>query len=204
MTAGASTTLSPNLRALLERIAGEGYRHAAEGISGMMGKTVTASPASIQQVALRDIPALFGGPEAEAVGIYLRSEGLLAAQFLLVVPYQKALELADLLMDQPVGTTTQMGAMERSALSEVGNLSTAFFLNAVDTVIGLGARPTPPAVMVDMLGAIIDIVISTTGGSVETVSLLHSTLLQNGQDTQAEFWMIPDATTLAEFAIKTG
>jgi chemotaxis protein CheC len=200
----AATPLSPNLRAFLEKIAGEGFRHAAEGLSGMMGRAVTAGPAAVQQVALRDIPALFGGPEAEAVGIYLRSEGLLAAQFLIAVPYQKAMELADLLMDQPVGTTTQMGNMERSALAEVGNLSTAFFLNSVDTIIGLGARPTPPAVMVDMLGAIIDIIISTTGGSVEQVSLLHSTLLQGGQDTQAELWMIPDADTLVQFAMKAG
>jgi chemotaxis protein CheC len=200
----ALTPISANLRALLEKIASEGYRHAAEGLSGMMGKNVTASPATVEQVALRDIPALFGGPEAEAVGIYLRSEGLLAAQFLIAVPYQKAMELADLLMDQPVGTTTQMGSMERSALAEVGNLSVAFFLNSVDTVTGLGARPTPPAVMVDMLGAIIDIIISTTGGSVEQVSLLHSTLIQNGVDTQAEFWMIPDADTLKQFAIKAG
>jgi chemotaxis protein CheC len=204
MTPAPSATLSPPLRALLEKIAGEGYRHAAEGMSGMMGKPVTASPASVEQVALRDIPALFGGPEAEAVGIYLRSEGMLAAQFLLAIPYLKALELADLLMDQPVGTATQMSSMERSALSEVGNLTTAFFLNAVDTVIGLGARPTPPAVIVDMLGAIIDIMIATTGGSVEQVTLLHCTLLQNGQDTQAEFWMIPDAATLVEFGRKTG
>jgi chemotaxis protein CheC len=196
--------LSPNLRAFLEKIASEGFKHAAEGLSGMMGRTVTAGPAAVQQVALRDIPALFGGPEAEAVGIYLRSEGLLAAQFLIAVPYLKAMELADLLMDQPVGTTTQMGSMERSALAEVGNLSTAFFLNSVDTFIGLGARPTPPAVMVDMIGAVIDVIISTTGGSVEAVSLLHSTLLQGGQDTQAELWMIPDADTLAQFAIKAG
>ena len=80
-------------------------------------------------VPLVDIPNVLGGPEQEAVGIYLQSEGDLVAQFVLVLPFEKACELVDLVMGQPEGTTTYLGSMERSALGEVGNITTGYFLN---------------------------------------------------------------------------
>lgn len=147
---------------------------------------------------------MFGGPESEAVGIYLRAEGEISGQFMLALPYLKALELADLLLDQAPGTTTQLGTMERSALAEVGNLTTAFFLNTVDSITGLGSRPTPPAVMVDYIGAIIDIIIATTGGVTENVLMLHASLLRDNREAQADFWLIPDAATLEMFSKKAG
>jgi len=123
---------------------------------------------------------------------------------MIALPYAKALELADLLMDQKPGTTTQLDKMERSALAEVGNLMTAYFLNTVDTIFGLGARPTPPAVMVDMIGAIIDIIIATTAVWWTRCWFLHATLLRGGRETQADFWLIPDPSTLEAFAKKAG
>jgi chemotaxis protein CheC len=123
---------------------------------------------------------------------------------MLALPYPKALELADLLLDQPAGTTTQLGQMERSALAEVGNLTTAYFLNKVDALTGLGARPTPPAVMVDMIGAIIDIIISTTGGVSENVLMLHASLVRENREAQADFWLIPDPATIDLIAQKAG
>ena len=87
---------------------------------------------------------------------------------MLVIPIQRALELVDLLMGQTIGTSKTFGSLERSALAEVGNLTATFFMNSVAKISGIGLRPTPPAVMVDMVGAILDIIIATTGGISES------------------------------------
>jgi len=132
----------------------------------------------------------------EAIGIYLRAEGGLSGQIMLIIPYQKAMELVDLMMENEPGTTQSIGSLERSALAEVGNQAGTFFLNTLAAITGRDIRPTPPAVMVDMIGAILDIIIATMGGISEHVLLLQANLENGDREVETNFWVIPDPETL--------
>lgn len=191
-----------HLRSLLEVMADEGIHHAAKGLSSMVGETLTVTRPSARLVSMAEIPNLLGGPENEAVGIYLQAAGDIAGQIMLVLPFANAMELADLLMELPPGTTRQLGALERSALAEVGNLTASFFLNSLASSTGLAARPSPPAVMVDMVGAILDIIAAASGGVGEHVLMIEAAFLRRSQEVQANFWVIPDPVTLEAFARK--
>lgn len=180
----------------IQTVAGAGIHNAARGFSGLLGHQVEVSQSKVRVVPLLEIPKLAGGLENEAVGIYLRAEGDLAGQMMLIVPYHKALEMVDLLLNQPAGTTQRLGSLERSALGEVGNLTGTFFLNTVAQITGIEIRPTPPAVMVDMVGAILDIIIATTGGVSEQVLLMDANFTCGERRVETDFWVIPDATTL--------
>ncbi len=188
------------LHSLLVVMANEGVHNAAKGISDMVGESLSVDRPLVKRVPIKEIPGLLGGPEAEAVGIYLRVEGQIGGQMMLVVPYVKALELVDLMMSVPVGTTQSMGSIERSALAELGNLTGSFFLNAVAATTGLDARPSPPAVMVDMIGAIIDIILATSDNLSETVLMLQAKFMRNGREAEVDFWIIPDRDTIEHMA----
>lgn len=181
---------------LLQVMAGEGVHRAAQGLGGMTGQPLTVAHSGVSLVKVTDLPNLLGGAENDAVGIYLRAEGGLAGQMMLIFPYTQALELADLLLEKPLGSTQQLGPMERSALSEVGNITGSYFLNAVATLVGLDTRPSPPAVVVDMVGAIIDVIIAATGGISDQILMIHSGFTHGGRDVQADFWVMPDVATL--------
>lgn len=180
----------------LENIAGRGIENAARGFSGMLGQSLSVGKFSIQKVPLTEIPIILGGPENEATGIYLRAEGDMTGQIMMIIPYQRSLELVDLLMDTPSGTTTQLGSIERSALAEVGNLTASFFLNTLSEITGFSIRPTPPAVMVDMVGAILDIIVATCGGIGDTVLLMQTKFISGDRAIETIFWVIPDTQTL--------
>ncbi len=196
MNAQTDHFFDEQLKTALHIMANEGIFNAAKGMSDMIGVEIEVSQPLVKLVPLMELPTLVGGPENEAVGIYLRSEGALSGQMLMVIPYPKALELVDLLMEVPTGTTKHLGALERSALAELGNLTGSFFLNAVDAKMGLGSRPSPPAVIVDMIGAILDILITMAEGLSESVLMIQATFSRGGRETQAEFWMVPDRNTL--------
>jgi chemotaxis protein CheC len=180
----------------LTELAAAGIKNAAKGFSGLLGRTIDVTPPVVRVVPLFDIPMLTGGPEKEAIGIYLRAEGDITGQIMLILPIQKAKELVDLLMDLEPGTTTSLGTMERSALGEVGNMTGAFFLNAVANLTNTSIRPTVPAVIVDMVGAILDIIIATTGGVSENVLLMESNFMDGDRKVETDFWVIPDSLTL--------
>ena len=182
--------------ATLTEIATAGIENAAKGFSSLLGHTITVTPPNVRVVPLFDIPLLTGGPEKEAIGIYLRAEGDITGQIMLILPIQKAMELVDLLMDLDPGSTTTLGQLERSALGEVGNMTGAFFLNAVANLTNTSIRPTPPAVIVDMVGAILDIIIATTGGVSEYVLLMESNFMDGERKVETDFWVIPDSLTL--------
>ncbi|NMC54052.1 MAG: hypothetical protein GYA48_10500 [Chloroflexi bacterium] len=188
--------LNDNLLVAMQSIVTKGVEQAAEGFSGMLGQSLIVDSPKVKLVDVTEIPSMLGGPENEAVGIYLASEGTMCSQFMLILPYQKALELVDLLMEQPTGTTEKLGSIERSALAEVGNITSTMFLNAIASQTGYSSRPTPPAVMVDMVGAILDIIVATTGGIAEKVLLLQTTFNCGERALNAEFWVVPDPTTL--------
>lgn len=185
---------------ILANMANIGIHNAAKGMSAMVGENLSVTEPTVTSVPFHKIPTLLGGPETEAVGIYLRVEGSIPGQIMMVIPYPKALELADLIMGEPPGTTTQLGTLERSALAELGNLTGSFFLNAIADQAGLPARPSPPAVIVDMVGAIMDIIIATTGFFCEEVLMVQAKFLRDGRETQADFWLIPDQHTIETIA----
>jgi chemotaxis protein CheC len=181
---------------MLKAIAGEGIQSAASGFSGMVGRKIQVGNPQAKLVPLLSIPRIVGGPDDDAVGIYLRFTGDLLGQIMMIVPYAKALELVDLLMDVPQGSTCQLGALERSALGELGNLCGSYFLNSVAKIVDASFRPSPPAVMVDMVGAILDIVVATTGGVSERVLLVQANFMDGTRCVEADFWVIPDLNAL--------
>ena len=186
------TILSEQLMAVAEA----GMHNAARGFSDMVNVNLTVTDPTVRSVPFTSVQSILGGPENEAVGIYLRSEGDLAGQFMMIVPLAKALELVDLIMGLPSPTTQTLGPLERSALAEVGYLTGSFFLNAAAAISGLEARPTPPAVVVDMIGAILDILVLTWDGVTDNILLVEATFLQGERGIKANFWVIPDHSTL--------
>jgi chemotaxis protein CheC len=188
-----------NLKLFLETTGIQGFQHAAEGLSGMLGEQIMPTRPATRMVPLVDIPNVLGGPEREAVGIYLQSEGDLVAQFVLVLPFEKACELVDLVIGEAVGTTQVLGSMERSALGEIGNITTGYFLNRVATIMHWDARPSPPAVIVDMVGAILNVVTATVAGISDEVLMLQGTFVRAGREVEVMFWIIPDANSLEMF-----
>jgi chemotaxis protein CheC len=181
---------------MLKTIAGEGITNAARGFSGMIGHKIEVSNPTLRLVPLLTIPEIVGGPEDDAVGIYLRFEGDMDGQIMMIMPYQKTLELVDLLMQVPPGATQHLGSIERSALGELGNLCGTFFLNSLAKSAGANFRPSPPAVMVDMVGAILDVVVVTAGSISERVLLMQTNFMDGPRSVEASFWVIPDMNAL--------
>jgi chemotaxis protein CheC len=181
---------------MLKSIASEGIINAAYGFSGMIGHKIEVSNPTLSLVPLMTIPQIIGSPENDAVGIYLRFEGDMVGQIMMIMSYQKSLELVDLLMELPQGSTQHLGSLERSALGELGNLCGTFFLNSLAKLAGANFRPTPPAVMVDMVGAILDVVVATAGGISEHVLLMQANFMDGTRSVETNFWVIPDMVAL--------
>ena len=166
--------------------------NAARGLSTLLGRDVTTGTVQARVVDLADISAGVGHPEDETVGIYLKMHGDLGGQALLILSLEDALNLTDILMEQGPGASTALNEIAQSALAETGHLMVAYFLNAMAVLTGEPLRPSPPAVIVDMLGSILNIIATAVGENSDKLMIIE-TILQDTQGLfQLRFWVLPD------------
>lgn len=184
----------------LDQVAVTAIKDAAEGLSAFVGEPISITPPRLQLLSLSSLPEALGGPEAVVVGIYLGFSGDSVGHVMLLLNHEDAIELIRLLMADMVDGPVGLGPVERSALGEVGNLVASLFLNSVAAVTGWSLRPTPPAVMKDMVGAILDIVAVSMGYVSDYVLVLETTFQRRERHVDALFWVIPDATALGDLS----
>lgn len=188
---------NPYLEALREQIpfqtlVHEGLKHAAVGLSGLLARSISLQSMRLTMVPLEEAAGGLGDPETLVVGILLASRSDAASRFLLVLPLETACQLVDLAMEQPGGTTQELDDLGYSVMGELGNLVVAYFLNRIAQMTHTTVMPSPPAVTVDMLGAVLDAVLLPAG-------LLHDRILLSSavfHGTDAEialsFLLVPD------------
>jgi chemotaxis protein CheC len=168
-----------------------GTRRAMSGLSQMLGAEISVVDLELRRVPVTEISNAFGGPETEAVGIYLTVSGSADGHMMLMYDPQIALAFVDLLMGQPANTTTSLTDMGRSALGEMGNLISAFFLSAIADATGLSLHPSPPEVMTDMAGALLDVVSADILATQDEAFIAETTFTAEGADVTGLFMVMP-------------
>lgn len=168
-----------------------GTRKAMAGLSQMIGSDIDVTSLTLRRVPVAEISNLFGGPDTEAVGIYLTVSGSADGHLMLMYEPKIACGFIDLLMGQPPQTTTTIDGMGRSALGEMGNIIGAFFLSAIADATGLYLTPSPPMVMTDMAGALLDVVTADILMTQDETYLAEATFLTQGHDISGVFMVMP-------------
>ncbi|OQY47605.1 MAG: hypothetical protein B6242_04625 [Anaerolineaceae bacterium 4572_78] len=174
--------------------------HAALNLSDMVGQSITIDVPGVTTVSINDMITYVGSPEAEIVGIYLLIDGELQGQALLMFSLHDAFYLIDLLMGRDVGETVELDDLSQSALAEVGNLMLAGFLNTLANISGKPLRPSPPAVVVDMLGAILNFIAASVGATSDELVFVETIFKDTDRILEGRFWILPDPSVFESSA----
>ncbi len=177
-----------------------GTDNAIAGLAEMVGQEIEVTAFRLRSVPVAEIPHIVGGPEVLSVGIYLSVSGTASGHLMLLYEPRIAHAFVDLVMGQPLGTTEELGAMEQSALGEIGNVVGAFFLSAIADATELDLRPSPPSVMTDMAGALLDVVTSEILMTRDDTFLVETAYRVAGQEVSGVFFVIP-SEELLEFLL---
>lgn len=173
-------------------IFGGGVNNAVIGLSQMAGQEIKIVEMSVKKVLVKDIPELFGGPEALIIAVYLEISGQSNGHMVVVYKPKVAYDLVDLLLGQPYGTTTELSDMERSTLGEMGNIMGSFFLNYISDTTGKRFQPSPPAVMMDMAGAVLDAALANVLAYSDSTYIVETIFGTNDRQVSGTFLVIPD------------
>jgi chemotaxis protein CheC len=169
----------------------EGTEEALSGLSRMVGKKIRITAFDLKVIPVSEVADMVGGAEKEVVSIYVGITGIATGHIMLVYPQQVAFGLVDMLMDCEYGTTRELGTLEASALAEVGNITGSFLLNSMAYNLGMRLMPTPPQVMVDMLGAVLSIPLTDIMKHRDDLFMMSTVFATEGQSIIGTLLVMP-------------
>ena len=181
-----------------------GSQNAILGLSEMVDQEIKMTAVSARQIPVDEVPDLFGGREQMAVAVYLSVTGAMDGHMFLVYPPKTAMALVDLLMGEEPGTTVEITEMEASALGEMGNIMGSFYLNALSDASGLILMPSPPAVIMDMAGAILDVALAGILTESDDALVVEAVFATEDQKITGNFLVLPSPDFLRQLSERVG
>jgi chemotaxis protein CheY-P-specific phosphatase CheC len=167
--------------------------NVAQNLTKLIGQPFEFSCLDIKLISLSSLEDFTDDSDTEAVGIYLLlMDEELPGEAMLVLAPDEAMIVVDWLLEESPGTTTYLGDLENSALSELGNQALSSFLNTIADLTCTPLRPSPPTVVVDTM-AIISKAVALSAATVTNEFLLIKTNLINYESSlKIQIWIVPD------------
>ena len=182
----------------LRELANIGSGNAATALSSMIGRSIDVSVPNTLALPLPDAVDEIGAPDSNVTSVVLPLVGDLDAVVLMLFTARDEAILCSLL---GVEAGTDIG---RSALGEVGNIIGTAYVNAFAAVTGLEVEPAPPQTATDMLGAIVETVLTENAAQYDLALLLDSDLVVENEACSFSFVLVPSAESVGELLRRLG
>jgi chemotaxis protein CheC len=212
--------LTDTQRHLLRMIFDRGAEAASQALSKWLGEEVHLAVSEVELVELAQTAELLGPADSLVAACSMGLAGRLTGLILLVFEDRSGLALVDLLMRQPVGTTTTWGDIEQSAAKETTNIVGCAYVNALAThlpgivsptldqadqiKIGGGELiPTPPTFVQEFAGSLLQFALMEQALELDQVLLIHSEFraAKQGLNLNWTLLFIPSRESLHDLAV---
>ena len=108
------------------------------------------------------------------------------------------------MMKKSIQDYMELEEMERSALTEVGNIMISTFINALSSLADIDIELTVPAFTVDMQGAIMAVPMAEYGGQSNYIMTIGGNFICNGKEIPCRLLLSPDIRSLNFLLRKLG
>jgi chemotaxis protein CheC len=110
---------------------------------------------TVQVARLEAVGPQLAPGEDPVAAVLMDMMGDLTGRTLLVFPKATVMRVAERMLRRPSGSSVALGALERSAVMEAGNILSGAYLNALADFMGLLLLPSPPTLAVDAVSAVV-------------------------------------------------
>jgi len=149
--------VSENYYDVLRKIGNIGAGNAMTALSQMLQCKVDMKVPQVRLLEFSEVGDLMGGEEQIMAGVFLGVEGDITGSMMFMVEEESARHLIRKITMGMMPEGEEFAEMGMSAMQEVGNIITGAYLNSRSTMTNLKVVPSPPAITVDMAGAILSV-----------------------------------------------
>lgn len=195
--------VTENYYDVLREIGNIGAGNAMTALSQMLQCKVDMKVPQVRLLEFQEVGEMIGGEEQIMVGVFLGVEGDITGSMMFMVEEKSARHLIQKITMGMMAEGHEFDEMGLSAMKEVGNIITGAYLNSLSTLTNLKIFPTPPALTVDMAGAILSVPAIQFGIFGDKILMIESRFYDE-IELDGYFILIPDMESYAKILAALG
>ncbi len=195
--------ITENYYDVLKELGNIGAGNAMTALSQMLQCKVDMKVPQVKLLEFSAVGDMMGGEEQIMVGVFLGVEGDITGSMMFMVEEECAKHLIRKITMGMLPEGTEFEEMGLSAMKEVGNIITGAYLNSLSTMTNLKIFSTPPALTVDMAGAILSVPAIQFGILGDKILLIQSQFYDD-MELDGYFILIPDMESYAKILTALG
>lgn len=169
-----------------------GASHASTAMSSLIRTTVTISVPDCIVCRSEKLPSSVGEADDPVVATFFQVYGKGQGNLIMIMPIETASTLADLMLGKEHVPGSPLDEDGGSAIAEMGNICTSAYLNAMAQFLGTTMLPSPPAVAMDSLHAILQLPAQLVAEQAEYVVVLKTSFVIENEIYKGCFIFLPD------------
>jgi chemotaxis protein CheC len=152
---------------------------------------ITVTLDEVRQIALEDVSAALDMGDELLTMVVLTIEGELGGNILLAFDDLSGRQLAALLLQRPVASDLEWSDLEKSALTETGNILGCAYVNALSRLIGTNLSPSPPYFIQDYGASVVQQAAMTQAATSDTLLLCEIDFRRQNEELDWRVVFIP-------------
>ena len=188
---------------VLKEIGNIGAGNAMTALAQMLQSKVDMRVPQVKLLNFSEVGEIMGGEEQIMAGVLLGVEGDITGSMMFMVEESSARHLIQKITMGMLPEGAEFEEMGLSAMKEMGNIITGAYLNALSTLTNLKIFPTPPALTVDMAGAILSVPAIQFGIYGDKILLIQSQFYDE-VELDGYFILIPDMESYSKIRTALG
>lgn len=189
---------------VLKEIGNIGSGNAASALSTMLNCDTDISVPDVKLLDFDDAVNFLGGPENVAIGMLVNLTGDISGMMLYVLQHSCASKMTSTIFGTEIEDIANMNDMERSFISEVGNIMSASYINAIASLTGLTIDISVPQMCVDMVGAILSVPAVQFAQIGNKVLFIDDRFVIDGSEVQSNMILVPEMSSLETLFSRLG
>lgn len=178
---------------ILKEIGNIGAGNATTALSVMLNSNFRMEVPVVKFLDFNEIPDMIGGPDAIVAAVLTHFTGELKGMTLFILELEEAKNLAGTMLSKTYPEDfKEFDHMDKSALKEVGNILMSSYISSIGTLTNLQLRTEPPAICVDMAGAVLSLPISELGQVSDQALIIDSKFLDNERPINGFLMFVTD------------
>lgn len=196
--------LNPIQIDVLREIGNIGSGNAATSLSGMLSNSIDIGVPVVKTLEYEEVVDFLGGPENVVIGLLIRLSGDIKGMMMYIIQKSFANVVLNTFYGKQLDDILNVDEMDKSAISEIGNIMAGSYVNAIAGLTGLTIDISPPSFCVDMAGAILSVPAIEFAQVGDRVIFIDDNFKISNDEIKSNMILIPEMESLSLLFNKLG
>ena len=176
---------------VLREIGNIGAGNAATSLAGLLNRKIDMKAPVVRIMDIANVDNALGGPETPVVAILVELSGDIRGIMMFIVSQHFTKIMLKSLLNEENVDCMRLTDMERSAISEIGNIMIGSYVSAISELANLKIKISVPAVTSDMVGSLLTVPAAETGAVSDEIIFVEDDFKNSNNSISANMMLVP-------------